>query len=64
MPPLIDKFFSGCLYRACATSFYSSSDVATATTTKKALEGHCIYDGGDCKLRLSYSRHTDINVKV
>ncbi|RZB46137.1 Polypyrimidine tract-binding protein-like 1 [Glycine soja] len=38
-------------------------DVATATTTKKALEGHCIYDGGYCKLRLSYSRHTDINVK-
>jgi len=28
------------------------------------LEGHCIYDGGYCKLHLSYSRHTDLNVKA
>lgn len=39
-------------------------DVATAVTAKEALEGHCIYDGGYCKLHLSYSRHTDLNVKV
>jgi len=39
-------------------------DVATAVTAKEALEGHCIYDGGFCKLHLSYSRHTDLNVKV
>ncbi|KAG1330801.1 Polypyrimidine tract-binding protein [Cocos nucifera] len=31
---------------------------------KAALEGHCIYDGGYCKLHLSYSHHTDLNVKA
>ncbi|KAL6960788.1 hypothetical protein U1Q18_042259 [Sarracenia purpurea var. burkii] len=40
------------------------SDVTTAAVAKDALEGHCIYDGGYCKLHLSYSRHTDLNVKV
>eukprot|EP01018_Ginkgo_biloba_P013361 Gb_07421 [translate_table: standard] len=39
-------------------------DVPTAVIAKEALEGHCIYDGGYCKLHLSYSRHTDLNVKV
>ncbi|URD80262.1 polypyrimidine tract-binding protein [Musa troglodytarum] len=39
-------------------------DVTTATVAKEALEGHCIYDGGFCKLHLSYSRHTDLNVKA
>ncbi|CAH2055338.1 unnamed protein product [Thlaspi arvense] len=39
------------------------SDIATAAIAKEALEGHCIYDGGYCKLRLSYSRHFDLNVK-
>ncbi|XP_042437630.1 polypyrimidine tract-binding protein homolog 1-like isoform X3 [Zingiber officinale] len=39
-------------------------DVTTATVAKEALEGHCIYDGGYCKLHLSYSRHTDLNVKA
>ncbi|BBN16874.1 polypyrimidine tract-binding protein 2 [Marchantia polymorpha subsp. ruderalis] len=39
-------------------------DVPTAVAAKDALEGHCIYDGGFCKLHLSYSRHTDLNVKV
>jgi len=38
--------------------------VTTAAVAKEALEGHCIYDGGYCKLHLSYSRHTDLNVKV
>ena len=41
-----------------------SVDIATAAIAKEALEGHCIYDGGYRKLRLSYSRHTDLNVKV
>ncbi|RWV80463.1 hypothetical protein GW17_00058268, partial [Ensete ventricosum] len=40
------------------------SDVTTAAVAKEALEGHCIYDGGYCKLHLSYSRHTDLNVKA
>lgn len=40
------------------------ADVPTAVAAKDALEGHCIYDGGFCKLHLSYSRHTDLNVKV
>lgn len=40
------------------------SDVGTAASAREALEGHCIYDGGYCKLHLSYSRHTDLNVKV
>ncbi|KAI4366687.1 hypothetical protein MLD38_022534 [Melastoma candidum] len=40
------------------------SDIATATVAKNALEGHCIYDGGYCKLHLSYSRHTDLNIKA
>ncbi|XP_021911804.1 polypyrimidine tract-binding protein homolog 1-like isoform X1 [Carica papaya] len=39
-------------------------DIATAAVAKEALEGHCIYDGGYCKLHLSYSRHTDLNVKA
>ncbi|XP_057840662.1 polypyrimidine tract-binding protein homolog 1 isoform X2 [Cryptomeria japonica] len=38
-------------------------DIGTAVVAKEALEGHCIYDGGYCKLHLSYSRHTDLNVK-
>ncbi|RZS01959.1 hypothetical protein BHM03_00031921 [Ensete ventricosum] len=38
--------------------------VTTAAVAKEALEGHCIYDGGYCKLHLSYSRHTDLNVKA
>ncbi|KAE8718254.1 Polypyrimidine tract-binding protein-like protein 1 [Hibiscus syriacus] len=38
-------------------------DVMTAAVAKESLEGHCIYDGGYCKLHLSYSRHTDLNVK-
>ncbi|KAH9309731.1 hypothetical protein KI387_037642, partial [Taxus chinensis] len=40
------------------------ADVATAVVAKEALEGHCIYDGGYCKLHLSFSRHTDLNVKA
>ncbi|KAL8475709.1 hypothetical protein ACS0TY_028391 [Phlomoides rotata] len=39
-------------------------DITTATVAKDALEGHCIYDGGYCKLHLSYSRHTDLNIKA
>lgn len=39
-------------------------DVTTAAVAKEALEGHCIYDGGYCKLHLSYSRHTDLSVKA
>ncbi|KAK9665308.1 hypothetical protein RND81_14G103700 [Saponaria officinalis] len=39
-------------------------DVQTATAAKDALEGHCIYDGGFCKLHLSYSRHTDLSIKI
>ncbi|KAK1309236.1 hypothetical protein QJS10_CPA09g01538 [Acorus calamus] len=39
-------------------------DINTAAVAKEALEGHCIYDGGYCKLHLSYSRHTDLNVKA
>jgi hypothetical protein len=44
--------------------FYYLPDIPTAVGAKEALEGHCIYDGGFCKLHLSYSRHTDLNVKV
>ncbi|KAL5999050.1 hypothetical protein ACLOJK_010000 [Asimina triloba] len=39
-------------------------DVQTAIVAKEALEGHSIYDGGFCKLHLTYSRHTDLNVKA
>ncbi|KAF1877417.1 hypothetical protein Lal_00040132 [Lupinus albus] len=39
-------------------------DVTTAAAAREALEGHCIYDGGYCKLHLTYSRHTDLNVKA
>ncbi|RVW26728.1 Polypyrimidine tract-binding protein-like 2 [Vitis vinifera] len=38
-------------------------DVQTAIVAKEALEGHCIYDGGFCKLHISYSRHTDLSIK-
>ncbi|KAH9309732.1 hypothetical protein KI387_037643 [Taxus chinensis] len=40
------------------------ADVPTAVVAKDALEGHCIYNGGYCKLHLSYSRHRDLNVKA
>ncbi|KAL3837741.1 hypothetical protein ACJIZ3_022332 [Penstemon smallii] len=39
-------------------------DVQTAVVAKEALEGHCIYDGGYCKIHMSYSRHTDLSIKV
>ncbi|KAK3233288.1 hypothetical protein CYMTET_56405 [Cymbomonas tetramitiformis] len=39
-------------------------DMHSAATAKQALEGHAIYDGGYCTLKLTYSRHTDLNVKV
>ncbi|CAN1267661.1 Polypyrimidine tract-binding protein homolog 2 [Linum perenne] len=39
-------------------------DVQTAVGAKDALEGHCIYDGGFCKLHISYSRHNDLSIKV
>ncbi|PIA34608.1 hypothetical protein AQUCO_03700118v1 [Aquilegia coerulea] len=39
-------------------------DAQTAVVAKAALEGHSIYEGGFCKLHISYSRHTDLNVKV
>ncbi|XP_065049390.1 polypyrimidine tract-binding protein homolog 2-like isoform X3 [Musa acuminata AAA Group] len=39
-------------------------DIQTANIAKQALEGHCIYEGGFCKLHLTYSRHTDLNVKI
>ncbi|XVE64343.1 hypothetical protein DITRI_Ditri07aG0094000 [Diplodiscus trichospermus] len=39
-------------------------DVQTAVVAKEALEGHCIYDGGFCKLHISYSRHTDLRIKI
>nr|GEW13624.1 reverse transcriptase domain-containing protein [Tanacetum cinerariifolium] len=41
-----------------------SPSMKTAVVAKEALEGHCIYDGGFCKLRISYSRHTDLSIKV
>lgn len=40
------------------------ADVQTAVIAKEALEGHCIYDGGFCKFRISYSRHTYLSIKV
>ncbi|KAL6878386.1 hypothetical protein ACP4OV_012556 [Aristida adscensionis] len=40
-----------------------ATDVRTPTVSKEALEGHCIYDAGYCKLHLSCSHHTDLNVK-
>ena len=48
------------------TLIFKSSlpDVQTAVAAREALEGHCIYEGGFCKLHLSYSRHTDLSVKV
>nr|GMD02308.1 polypyrimidine tract-binding protein homolog 2-like isoform X1 [Ipomoea batatas] len=39
-------------------------DVQTAVVAKEALEGHSIYEGGYCKLHITYSRHTDLSIKV
>ncbi|KAJ3673379.1 hypothetical protein LUZ60_006753 [Juncus effusus] len=39
-------------------------DVTIAALAKGALEGHSIYDGGFCKIHLTYSRHTDLVVKA
>nr|GEZ98128.1 polypyrimidine tract-binding protein homolog 2 isoform X3 [Tanacetum cinerariifolium] len=40
------------------------TDVQTSVVAKEAMEGHCIYDGGFYKLRISYSRHTDLSIKA
>ncbi|KAL7146182.1 hypothetical protein ABFS83_06G023800 [Erythranthe nasuta] len=39
-------------------------DAQTAIASKQALDGHCIYDGGYCKLHISFSRHTDLTIKI
>ncbi|KAE8694458.1 Polypyrimidine tract-binding protein-like protein 1 [Hibiscus syriacus] len=52
------------LWLALLTYDWLHSDVTSAAVAKESLEGHCIYDGGYCKLHLSYSRHTDLNIKV
>ncbi|KAJ8547584.1 hypothetical protein K7X08_011170 [Anisodus acutangulus] len=39
-------------------------DVQTTVVAKEALEGHSIYEGGFCKLHISYSRHTDLSIQV
>ncbi|KAG2310463.1 hypothetical protein Bca52824_022020 [Brassica carinata] len=39
-------------------------DVQTAVVEKGALEGHCICDSGFCKLHITYSRHSDLSIKV
>ncbi|WMV20682.1 hypothetical protein MTR67_014067, partial [Solanum verrucosum] len=39
-------------------------DVRTAAVAKEALEGHSIYQGGYCMLHISYSRHTDLSIKI
>ncbi|XP_047265371.1 polypyrimidine tract-binding protein homolog 2 isoform X2 [Capsicum annuum] len=39
-------------------------DVRTAAAAKEALEGHSIYQGGYCMLHISYSRHTDLSIKI
>jgi polypyrimidine tract-binding protein 2 len=59
---LIISFFYG--LQNLIKFFLKLVDVSTAAVAKESLEGHCIYDGGYCKLHLSYSRHTDLNVKV
>ncbi|KAF6159507.1 hypothetical protein GIB67_032278 [Kingdonia uniflora] len=38
--------------------------ICAVVVVKEALEGHYIYDGGYFMLHLSYSRHTDLNVKA
>ncbi|PKI50096.1 hypothetical protein CRG98_029534 [Punica granatum] len=40
------------------------ADIQTAVVAKESFEGHCIYNGRFCKLHLSYSRHTDLSIKV
>ncbi|XP_004234176.1 polypyrimidine tract-binding protein homolog 2 isoform X1 [Solanum lycopersicum] len=39
-------------------------DMRTAAVAKEALEGHSIYQGGYCMLHISYSRHTDLSIKI
>ncbi|CAA6665873.1 unnamed protein product [Spirodela intermedia] len=39
-------------------------DIPTATAAKNSLEGHCIYDGGFCRIHLAYSCHTDLNIQT
>ncbi|GMH40102.1 hypothetical protein BSKO_08006 [Bryopsis sp. KO-2023] len=39
-------------------------DNQSAYNAKSALESHAIYDGGYNRLRILYSKHTDLNVKV
>lgn len=58
------SFFKWPKFRLSWCSCCYFPDITTAAVAKESLEGHCIYDGGYCKLHLSYSRHTDLNVKV
>jgi hypothetical protein len=39
-------------------------DMQTTFATKEALEGHNIYEGVYYKVHLTFSRHTELNVKV
>lgn len=40
------------------------NDAASASNAKVALEGHAIYDGGYNRIKLTYSIHKDLNVRV
>jgi polypyrimidine tract-binding protein 2 len=39
-------------------------DVGTATTAKRALEGHAMYGEGHNVMRLVFSKHRDLNIKA
>eukprot|EP00899_Mesostigma_viride_P014708 jgi/Mesvir1/23238/Mv09240-RA.2 len=39
-------------------------DLDTATTAKDTLQGHCVYEGGFCKLAIAFSRHAELNIKT
>lgn len=40
------------------------NDAGSACNAKVALEGHAIYDGGYNRIKLTYSIHKDLNVRV
>lgn len=57
-------WYQECLYFELSNKCGVFADVQTAVAAKEALEGHSIYEGGFCKLHISYSRHTDLSIKV
>jgi len=51
-----------CRYLCLLQCLVQYSDIPTASNAAQTLEGYTIFEGC-CRLRISFSRHTELNVK-